>query len=71
VVKLGSTSPFNVKVWRSGSPAHHRAPTDPDVQNSRIVCWRPHTMRYVASPVMWRVGRLPTLGAVLGRIFAT
>jgi hypothetical protein len=27
--------------------------TDPDERHYRIVCWRQHTMRYVASLVMW------------------
>ena len=56
-----------------GSPRDLRpgAPTDPDVRISRIVCWRPHTMRYVAGLVMWRDGRLPTRVRILGRIFTT
>ena len=29
-------------------------PTDPDMHNSRIICWRQHMMRYVASTDMWR-----------------
>ena len=56
----------------SGSPGQPRAPIDPDVQISGIVCGRQHTMRYVASPVMWRGGPPPDAGARFwGRIFAT
>ena len=47
------------------------APTDPDLQNSRILCGAQHKMRNVAATVMWRRHTPSGSRGAAASIFAT